>query len=288
MKINNIDLDLNYNYQQITPQIFELLIALADEAKLREKSRALFSGEKINTNEQRPALHTALRDLNNTPLFIDDTNVMLDIVLVREKMRIISQQIRAGEWYGYCEKPIKNIINIGIGGSDLGPKFCLNAFKDYVSKDLNYYFISDADPVAFQDITELLNPEETLFIITSKSFDTPETIYNMHKAFNWLGNKEKSKERNCIAITANPSRARQYGINNILPLWDWIGGRYSICSAVNLITCIAIGYKAFLEFLNGAYLMDSHFLHQDFYQNMPVILALLGLWNINFPAYAVY
>ncbi len=279
-KLHSEHLEINYNCQRATPEILNVLFNLASECKLEEKIRALIQGERVNTSQNIPALHTALRVAEPSLLLVNELDVMPDILIVREKMRLISEQIHSGEWLGYSGKKITNIINIGIGGSDFGPRFCLNALKDYVLSGVDYRFISDVDPRAFQEAIKNLNPETTLFIISSKSFTTYETLYNAKKAMDWFDGQ--NIDNHFIAVTANRKKAEELGISNILPIWNWVGGRYSLCSAINLITCIAIGYNFFMEFLAGAHSMDLHFQKQDFHENMPVILGLLGVWNINF------
>jgi glucose-6-phosphate isomerase len=196
-------------------------------------------------------------------------------------MRVISMQIRNGEWLGFSGKPITDIVNIGIGGSMLGPKFCINALTDFIPNYLGFHFISGMDSNEFKSVVKKLNPETTLFIISSKSFTTKETLSNMNKAICWI-NQPKHIDKHFIAVTANIKKTRKFGLNNVLPIWNWIGGRFSVCSAINLITCIAIGFEQFFEMLLGANEMDRHFLNQDFSNNLPVLLALLGIWNNNF------
>lgn len=273
-------ISLDYRNQRIDDTALYLLLELSQERLLQEKIDALISGNIVNYSEQRPALHTALRALSDKPILVNGQDVMPDILQAQEQMRLISNQIRAGEWLGCTGKVITDIINIGIGGSDLGPKFCLYALSDLTAEHLQYHFISDCDPQAFNRATHRLNPETTLFIISSKSFTTPETLYNAKKALLWLPTAHKG--RHFIAITAHPKRASHYGIRHIIPIWDWVGGRYSVCSAINLITCIAIGFERFLELLIGAQAVDKHFHQTPFAQNIPVLLALLGIWNNNF------
>ena len=213
-------------------------------------------------------------------ILVNNEDIIPDILDVRQKMRTISNQIRSGEWLGYSGKPITSIVNIGIGGSDFGPRFCLNALTDFTLDSLDYHFISDVDPKAFEHTVKKLNPETTLFIIASKSFTTYETLVNGKKALAWLGSS-KYLDQHFIAVTANTIKANEFGVSNVLKIWDWVGGRYSICSAINLITCIAIGYDSYLELLAGANDMDEHFCESELHENMPVLLALLGVWNIN-------
>lgn len=272
---------LDISRQRIDEIGLELLLDLAKESNLKEKIFALLRGDKVNKSEHRPALHTALRCSEDEAIFVDGKNIVPQVIAAREKMWLISNQIRSGQWLGYSGKPITSIVNIGAGGSDLGARFCINALADYTDKNLSYHFVSDVDPTSFNTAVNALNPETTLFIISSKTFTTPETLYNAKKALNWIGAVEHYHQH-FIAITANDLNAKNFGIQTILPIWEWIGGRYSLCSAINLITCIAIGFERFLELLAGAKNMDTHFQASDFHENMPVILALMGIWNINF------
>ncbi len=275
------DIHLDYSHQHITHQTLELLLNLADSCQLRDKINALIRGDNLNLSENQPALHTALRDSSGLPILVRQQNVMSNIITTREKMLNIAEQIRTKRWLGFSGKPIMDIVNIGIGGSDLGPRFCLKALADFTTKELNYHFISDADPNSFKKTIEKLNPETTLFIISSKSFTTQETLYNAKKAMDWIGLPARH-ERHFIAITAEIEKAHQFGISTVLPIWAWIGGRYSFCSSINLIAAIAIGSEHFNQLLAGAHEMDKHFQESDFAKNLPVLLALLGIWNNNF------
>jgi len=205
---------------------------------------------------------------------------MTDIIATRHAMQRIVEQIRTKQWSGFSGKPLTDIVNIGIGGSDLGPRFCLTALTEHTSPDFNYHFISDADPASFHQVVSKLNPETTLFIVASKSFTTPETLFNARKAMAWIGHQHS--DRHFIAVTANIALANQFGIKHVLPVWSWIGGRYSFCSAINLITAIAIGFEQFNQLLAGSNSMDEHFLTSEFSNNLPVLMALIGIWNNNF------
>lgn len=275
------NIQLDYSNQHITTATLELLLTLAEKCNVRAKIHGLMSGEHVNISEKKPALHTALRTTSDTPIIVNAQNVMPDIIAARQKMQVIVEQIRAKRWLGFSGKPITDIVNIGIGGSDLGPRFSLSALEDFTDKDMGYHFIYDADPNSFKCIVSKLKPETTLFIISSKSFTTQETLYNAKKAMDWIG-KQRHYEKHFIAVTAHTQKANQFGINTVLPLWDWIGGRYSFCSAINLITAIAIGFEQFSQLLAGASSMDQHFKESEFSTNLPVLLALLGVWNNNF------
>lgn len=276
---DNITLD--YSGQRIDNEIINTLLELAIESNLQEQINALLAGYPINNTENRPALHTALRAHDNEIIHVNSRNVVADVVEVRQQMKRLSTQIRNGEWLGYSGKPITDVVNIGIGGSMLGPFFCVDAFSDYVTDKLKFHFIAEMDPKAFSRVSAKLNPETTLFIISSKSFTTPETLYNMEKAFAWM-NQKQHFDKHFIAVTANVKKAQEYGFNNVLAIWDWVGGRYSVCSSINLITCIAIGFEQFSEMLTGAKMMDEHFRTATFSENLPILLGLLGIWNINF------
>lgn len=280
-KVRSESIEIDYSCQRVSPEIVELLIERAKECNLKEKINALLDGDRVNESQQIPALHTALRIMEPKSFLVNGVDIMPDIMAVRSRMALIARQIRSGEWLGFSGKPITSIVNIGIGGSDFGPRFCLSALSDHVVANLDFYFISDADPKAFDQVVQRLKPETTLFIISSKSFTTYETLHNAKKALAWVNNR-KAMDKHFIAVTAQVKKAEEFGISNVLPIWSWVGGRYSLCSAINLITCIAIGFDAFMELLAGAHSMDKHFQEKEFHENMPVLLGLLGIWNINY------
>ena len=207
---------LDYSKQHLTKDTLALLIKLANARGLREKIKALMQGDIVNNSENRPALHTALRAPDNTTIMINKLDIMPDIIAARHHMQLIVDKIRRKNWVGFSEKPITDIVNIGIGGSDLGPRFALKALDAFTTKDLNYHFISDAEPNSFKNAVEKLNPETTLFIISSKSFTTHETIYNAKKAIHWIGDHQHD-ERHFIAVTANAEKAHSFGIKTVLP-----------------------------------------------------------------------
>jgi glucose-6-phosphate isomerase len=275
------DIQLDYSKQHITNDTLALLISLANKCNLKDKIHGLMRGDKLNISENRAALHTALRVFDDTQIIVNHQNIMPEIIAARNKMQNIVEQIREKIWLGFSGKPITDIVNIGIGGSDLGPRFSLKALAEFTAKDMNYHFIYDVDPNSFSNTVSKLNPETTLFIVSSKSFTTQETLYNAKKAMNWIG-KQQHHAKHFIAVTAQPKKAHQFGIQTVLPIWDWVGGRYSFCSAINLITAIAIGFEHFNQLLAGANSMDRHFKESDFSTNLPVLLALLGIWNNNF------
>lgn len=278
VSFGNITID--FSAQKLTKNILSLLESLAASCYLREKIEALFLGEHVNFTEKKPALHPALRGKPEDEIIVNGKNIMDDILLTRRQIKAISDAIRNKCWHSSCP-PIKNVINIGIGGSDLGPKFCFHALKSLQHPELNFYFISNGDEASFENVVRDLNPKETLFIVSSKSFTTEETLKNLKKAIHWIG-KEDCNNHHFIAITANPAAAMKFNFQTNLRIWDWIGGRFSSCSAINLITAISIGYEAFEQLLNGAAAMDQHFLTSPTNQNLPIMLALIGVWNINF------
>lgn len=271
---------LDYTKQLITPATLKLLFDLAESCQLADKIHALMRGDKVNHSENRPALHTALRSPGSTHIQLDNRNVTEDVMAAQAKMQTIASMIRNKQWLGYSGKAITDIVNIGIGGSDLGPRFCIEALHQYASQELGYHFISDAEPMAFASVAKRLQPDTTLFIVSSKSFTTRETLYNARKAIAWVGNQHL--DTHFIAVTAKIEKALEFGFKNILPIWDWVGGRYSFCSAINLISAIAIGFEHFQQILQGAHQMDLHFKESELKKNLPVMLALLGVWNNNF------
>lgn len=272
---------LDYAHQSIDVKTMQLLLDLAENCSLKPRIEALFQGEKVNQSQNLPALHTALRRSLDAPLWVDGKNIMLDVQKSLHDLRRYSHALRCGDWLGFSGKKITDLVNIGMGGSDLGPRFCIDALDAYCTPSFDYHFISDADPHSFDKVVRRLNPETTLFIVSSKSFRTKETLYNMKKALAFIGNKD-AFEKHFIAITAEESRAYDFGFQHVLRIWDWVGGRYSVCSAINLITVIAIGFDAFSLLLEGAKGMDKHYQSTPFAQNMPVLLALVGIWNANF------
>lgn len=271
-------LTLDTRYQMVDSTAMHLLVELAGECQIPDLVKQLIHGEPMN--QSTPALHTALRSFDPAPLWVAQVDVKREIHAVREQMRTISEQIRKGEWLGDSGKPITDVVNLGIGGSMLGPQFCMDALADYCLPSLACHFISDFDNAACARVLRELDPETTLFIVSSKSFATTETLWNAKKVLEWGGYAGFSA-RHFIAVTACVERARSLGFQEILPIWPWVGGRFSVCSAINLITCIAIGYEQFLAFLQGAAAMDEHFYTQDMLHNAPIVLALLGIWNNN-------
>jgi glucose-6-phosphate isomerase len=279
---------LDYSKQYILPETFNLLCRLAQEADIVGRREAMFSGKAINVTEQRAVLHTALRDLSDKPIMVDGVNVKPQITEVFVRVEQCVQKIRDGKWLGYDGRAIKTIVNIGIGGSDLGPAMAVMALTPYTLRDLEYYFVSNIDATHISEVLRKCDPATTLFVVASKTFTTQETLCNANTAKKWLlqkcDNAETAIQHHFIAVTAKPERAKEFGVasTNIYPFWDWVGGRYSVWSAIGLSLAIAIGMDNFRSFLAGAHAMDEHFYTQPLATNMPIIMAVLGIWNINF------
>ncbi|HEY9459356.1 MAG TPA: glucose-6-phosphate isomerase [Paralcaligenes sp.] len=278
---------LDYSKNRITSQTISLLMSLAEQRGLRQHIEAMFAGQEINTSERRPVLHVALRAPASENIFVDGQNVVPGVHAVLERMAQFSAMVRSGQWLGYTGKRIKNVINVGIGGSALGPVMAYNALQYYSQRDMTFRFVSNMDPTDFVEATRDLAPEETLFIICSKTFGTLETLTNAHAARRWcldkLGNDEALK-RHFVAVSTNEEKVSQFGIDtaNMFGFWDWVGGRYSIDSAIGLSTMIAIGPSQFTEMLAGFHDMDEHFRHAPLRENLPALMGLLSVWNTNF------
>jgi len=281
------DILLDYSKNIITEETINLLLNLAKEVGLKSAIESMFIGEKINETENRAVLHTALRLPPNAAIIIDEKNTIPKIHAVLNQMKSFSDKIRSGEWKGYSGKPITDIVNIGIGGSDLGPLMVADALKHYKNKNLNIHFISNIDGINIHDVLQRINQETSLFMIASKSFTTHETITNAMTARRWFLKKAKDKKniaKHFVALSSNDAKVKAFGIDsqNIFKFWDFVGGRYSIWSAIGLPIACYIGYDNFTEFLSGAFEMDVHFRTTPFDQNIPVILALIGIWYNNF------
>ncbi|MBC8206199.1 MAG: glucose-6-phosphate isomerase [Kiritimatiellales bacterium] len=281
------DLLLDYSKNRITAETMEKLTALADAAGLREKMEAMFTGEKINRTEDRAVLHTALRAPRTASVIVDGEDVIPAVHDVLDRMSAFSDKIRSGEWKGYTGKPIKTVVNIGIGGSDLGPVMAYEALKPYTQRDLNILFVSNVDGTHIAEAVRDLDAEETLFIVASKTFTTQETMTNAQSAKDWALETLKDDAavaKHFVALSTNADAVSEFGIDtaNMFGFWDWVGGRYSLTSAIGLPVMIAIGPDNFRKLLAGFHAMDSHFRTAPFAENMPVILALLGIWYNNF------
>ncbi|MFC1485145.1 glucose-6-phosphate isomerase [bacterium] len=284
---NALGITLDYSMNRVTSVTMKKLLELAEASDLKNEINKMFSGEKINKTENRAVLHMALRNQSNSPIYIDGQDVMPEVNKVLNKMSEISDKIRQKKWLGYTDKPIKNIVNIGIGGSDLGPMMATLALKHYSQRDLNIKFVSNVDATHFVEETYGLNPEETLFIVASKTFTTLETMSNANTAKKWILNTlkdEKAIAKHFIALSTNQDAVKEFGIDldNMLEFWDWVGGRYSLCSAIGLSLMISIGKENFFDMLKGFHAMDQHFKETDLENNLPVILAVLGVWYNNF------
>ncbi len=285
LKFNSILFDFSKN--RINDDTLPLLIQLANRTKLTEKTQAMFSGEIINTTEKRAVLHTALRNRSNTPVYLDGKDLMPEINQVLAQMRIFSDKVRSGEWRGYTNKAITDVVNIGIGGSDLGPKMVTTALEPYSTPNLKAHFVSNVDQTDIITILKRLNPETTLFLIASKVFNTKETMTNAHTARKWLLNsafENSSIAKHFVAISTHKENVLKFGIHeeNMFEFWDWVGGRYSLWSAIGLSIAISIGMDNFEELLMGAHLADQHFCETPLDKNIPVTMALLGIWYNNF------
>lgn len=289
------DILIDYSKHLITDETLGLLFQLAAETHLTEAIEKMFSGEHINATEGRAVLHTALRNRSGSPVYVNGTDVMPEVNRVLEQMKIFSDKIISGEWRGYTNKRITDIVNIGIGGSDLGPVMVTEALKPYARENIAVHFVSNVDGTHLVETLKKLNPATTLFIVVSKTFTTQETMTNAHSAKAWLlkhSGDELAVRRHFVAVSTNTAAVTGFGIdsNNIFRFWDWVGGRYSLWSAVGLAIACAIGFDWFSELLDGAYAMDRHFAAAEFKDNIPVILGLLGIWYRNFyqaPSWAI-
>jgi len=285
--LDSMGIYFDYSKNRVTEETLSLLLDLARERQLGDAIQAMFSGEKINVTENRAVLHTALRAAPDAEVFVDGKNVVPDVQHVLARMGLFAAKVRSGEWRGYTGLPIKNVINIGIGGSDLGPVMAYEALRHYSRRDMAFRFVSNVDGTDFAEATHLLNPEETLFLISSKTFTTLETMTNARTAREWtlaaLGD-ESAVAKHFVAISTNKAEVAKFGIDteNMFGFWDWVGGRYSMDSAIGLSTMIAIGPDLFHEMLRGFRIMDDHFKSTALQENMPVILGLLAFWYATF------
>ncbi|MGE5327499.1 MAG: glucose-6-phosphate isomerase [Deltaproteobacteria bacterium] len=279
---------LDYSKNRITDETLKLLVDLAEESGLRSRIDAMFRGEKINITEKRAVLHVALRAPAGTTIKVDGEDVVPQVHSVLDKMTEFSSRVRSGEWKGHTGKPIRNIINIGIGGSDLGPVMAYEALKHYSDRAMTFRFVSNVDGTDFAEAVRDLDPAETLFIVSSKTFTTLETMTNAHSSRDWsmggLGGDEKSVARHFVAVSTNAAEVEKFGIDtaNMFGFWDWVGGRYSMDSAIGLSTMLAIGPENFRAMLNGFHQMDEHFRTAPFERNLPVLMGLLGVWYNDF------
>ncbi|HLD10145.1 MAG TPA: glucose-6-phosphate isomerase, partial [Methylophilaceae bacterium] len=281
------DILFDYSKHRITDKTLPLLFQLARDAGVEDWRERMFTGEKINFTEHRAALHAALRNRDNTPILVDSKDVMPDVNRVLAQMRAFSERVRSGEWKGYTGKKIIDVVNIGIGGSDLGPAMVCTALKSFAQGDLHRHFVSNIDGVHLAQVLEQCNPETTLFIVASKTFTTQETMTNAHSARTWFMQAAKDEAhiaKHFVALSTNAKAVEDFGIDttNMFEFWDWVGGRYSLWSAIGLSIAIYVGMDHFEEMLDGAYEMDKHFKAAPLEQNIPVIMGLLGIWYNNF------
>jgi glucose-6-phosphate isomerase len=279
---------LDYSKNRITDETLKLLVQLAEESGLRSRIDAMFRGDKINVTENRAVLHVALRAPQGSSIIVDGENVVPQVHAVLDKMADFCNRVRSGEWKGHTGKAIRNVINVGIGGSDLGPVMAYEALKHYAQRDMTFRFVSNVDGTDFAEAIRDLDPAETLFIISSKTFTTLETMTNAHSARDWalagLGGDEKAIAKHFVAVSTNAAEVSKFGIDtvNMFGFWDWVGGRYSMDSAIGLSTMLAIGPDNFRAMLNGFHEMDEHFRTTPFDRNLPVLMGLLAVWYTDF------
>jgi glucose-6-phosphate isomerase len=288
LTLEAVGLYLDYSKNRITDESMALLVQLAEQSGLRERIDAMFAGEHINVSENRPVLHVALRAPKGAQILLDGKNVVLEVQAVLDKMSDFANRLRSGAWKGHTGKRIRNVINIGIGGSDLGPVMVYEALKHYSDRSITFRFVSNVDGTDFVEAVRDLDPAETLFIVSSKTFTTLETMTNAHTARAWsvqgLGGDQKSVAKHFVAVSTNATEVAKFGIDtaNMFEFWDWVGGRYSTDSAIGLSTMLAIGPDNFRALLGGFHEMDEHFRSAPFARNLPVIMGLLGIWYNNF------
>ena len=285
MTINWEDFYVDYSKNRITSETMTLLLELADEVKLKEAIQAQFSGEVINKTEGREVLHTALRAKATDTILVDGKNVMPEVIAVKQKIEAFTNQVITGQLKGYTNKPFTDVVNIGIGGSDLGPAMVVESLQ-YYKNHLTTHFVSNIDGDHVNEVLKTLNPETTLFVVVSKTFTTQETLSNANTIRTWFLKQAKQEDvaKHFVAVSTNIEKVKGFGINenNIFPMWNWVGGRFSLWSAVGLTISLSVGYKHFNSLLEGANKMDTHFKTADFDQNIPVVLALLSVWYNNF------
>ncbi|WP_437614429.1 glucose-6-phosphate isomerase [Erwinia sp. V71] len=277
---------VDFSKNRITSETLGKLLALAKETDLQGAIRSMFSGEKINRTEERAVLHVALRNRSNTPIVVDGKDVMPEVNAVLEKMKGFSERIISGDWKGYTGKPITDVVNIGIGGSDLGPFMATEALRPF-KNHLNMHFVSNVDGTHIAEVLKNVSPETTLFLVASKTFTTQETMTNAHSARDWFLNSAGDQQhvaKHFAALSTNAKAVGEFGIDtaNMFEFWDWVGGRYSLWSAIGLSIILSVGFDNFVQLLSGAHEMDKHFANTPAEQNLPVLLALIGIWYNNF------
>jgi glucose-6-phosphate isomerase len=288
LTLEAVGLYLDYSKNRITDETLKLLLKLTKEARLKEQIDAMFRGEKINNTENRAVLHVALRAPKGTSIVVDGKDVVPEVHAVLDKMSGFSERVRSGEWKGHTGKRIHNVVNIGIGGSDLGPVMAYEALRHYSDRNLTFRFVSNVDATDFAEAVHDLDPAETLFLVSSKTFTTLETMTNARTARSWLldrlGADEQAVAKHFVAVSTNAAEVAKFGIDtaNMFEFWDWVGGRYSMDSAIGLSTMIAIGPANFRAMLDGFHQMDEHFRTTPFERNLPVLMGLIGIWNTDF------
>ncbi|GAA1555757.1 glucose-6-phosphate isomerase [Actinomadura kijaniata] len=287
MNVTAADLYLDYSKHRVTAETVRLLTALAGAAGLRERIEAMLTGEHINVSEDRAVLHTALRLPRDARLVVDGQDVVRDVHEVLDRMAAFSDRVRSGEWTGHTGKPIRTVVNIGIGGSDLGPAMAYEALRDYADAGITARFVSNIDPADITRVLDEVDPEQTLFIVASKTFGTLETLTNAKVARQWLVERlgdDKAVARHFVAVSTNAERVAEFGIDtdNMFGFWDWVGGRYSFDGAIGLSLMVVVGPERFREMLAGFHAMDEHFRTAPFEENMPVLMAMLGVWYTDF------
>jgi glucose-6-phosphate isomerase len=288
MTAEGAGLYLDYSKNRITAETLALLLALAEQSALPQRTQAMFAGEKINVSEGRSVLHVALRMPKEASLIVDGVDVVKQVHEVLERMGSFAERVRAGDWLGHTGRPIRNVVNIGIGGSDLGPVMAYEALRAYSKRELTFRFVSNVDATDFVEATRDLDPAETLFVVSSKTFTTLETMTNARSAREWalagLGGEEEAIARHFVAVSTNAQGVREFGIDtdNMFGFWDWVGGRYSMDSAIGLSTMLAIGPPRFAELLAGMHALDEHFRDAPLERNLPVLMGLLAVWYGDF------
>ncbi len=286
--VNCGGLYLDYSKNLVSDEDKQALLGLADSSGLSERIEAMFKGEKINTTEDRAVLHTALRSLEKSDIECDGLIIGDGIEQQRDHLKLFSDRVRSGNWKGSTGKSIRSIVNIGIGGSDLGPKCVCSSLEEFAHPEMDFHFVSNVDGACIRSLLKRLDPETTLFIIQSKTFTTQETLLNANAAINWceekLGFQNAQNSPHFVAVTASRTKAEAFGIDKeqVFEFWDWVGGRYSLWSTIGLPIALMVGFPRFMELLEGAAAMDDHFRHAPFEENMPVLMALLGIWYSNF------
>ncbi|MCW2703022.1 MAG: Glucose-6-phosphate isomerase [Blastococcus sp.] len=288
LAVRAADLYLDYSKNRLTRETIDLLVSLAERAGLRERTEAMFRGEHINTTEDRAVLHTALRDPRSSGLEVDGQDVRRDVHDVLDRMADFAERVRSGEWTGHTGERIRTVVNIGIGGSDLGPAMAYTALRDYSDRSLAFRFVSNIDPTDLAEATRDLDPASTLFVVASKTFTTQETLTNAREARRWLvdglGGDDKAVAKHFVAVSTNAEKVTEFGIDpaNMFGFWDWVGGRYSYESAIGLSLMVAIGPTHFREMLDGFHAMDEHFRTAPYEENLPALLGLISVWYIDF------